>query len=425
MNTLLREQIYRDTLIPALAAENQSLLRHLIETYDLELEEIKVLSNAARDLEMWRETSLASLWSEWEAQETEDSPNRKARLLHRLEDYLERLRSQEKTYPIDPLRGLTRSKPQLIDRPAPTTVFAPCPYYSDSANCCGLHLIEAVTGCALSCSFCNVNASVGDTVEFARDLETRLLEVRLDPDQFYHVSTSHMSDSLIWGNRHGILDALLVFARRNPNVQLELKTKSDRIDYLLRHKIPENVVCSWWINSDTVIRNEELGSATLRGRLQAARAIRDQGIAIGVHINPMIHYKGWREEYASVVGALMAQFSPDEIEFVSMGALWLTQPIIRGIRSRGGESKVLQMPMDTATDEKLTYPESTRVEMYQAVNRALQPWHGKVFTFLCMEPISVWEAVFGLATPVRDALEKQFRDRMPSARSSRSRSSAA
>ena len=86
-----------------------------------------------------------------------------------------------------------------------------------------------------------------------------------------------MSDSLAWGNRHGVLDALFGFAREHPNARLELKTKSDRIDYLLRHEIPHNVVCSWWLNTDTIIRNEEHGTATLNGRLQAARARFDPG----------------------------------------------------------------------------------------------------------------------------------------------------
>ena len=382
------------------------------------LYDLQTLANAARDLEMWRETLLVRLWADWESAVPESSAPRKQLLLDRLHTHMEHLRTKEKVYPTEPLRGLTRATPQLVQRAAPTKVFTLCPFFSAAANCCELHIIEAVTGCALGCSFCNVNASMGETVEFSTDLAERLAAVELDPERFYHVSTSHMSDSLVWGNRHGILDSLFNFARRHPNVQLELKTKSDRIDYLLRHEVPENIVCSWWINTDTFIRNEEHGTAGLRGRFQAAQKLRDHGCAIGFHINPMVFYRGWREEYASLVGNLMSLFSPEEIDFISLGVLWLSPPVIRGIRHRGGESKVLQMPLVADPGDKLTYPEETRISLYNAVYRAMQPWLGKVFVFLCMETTPIWEAVFGQSISVSNELERRFRRRISTHRDS-------
>lgn len=416
MDATLRERVYRDTLFPALEAEDQSFLQDLTTEYDLDFHDIQKLANVARDLEMWRETPLATLWADWESETPRSSDDPKQRFFDRLATHMEQLRTQEKVYPTEPLRGLTRAQPLLQERAAPTKVFTLCPYFSSETNCCQLHIIEAVTGCALGCSFCNVNASMGETVEFSTDLAERLAEVELDTQRFYHVSTSHMSDSLIWGNRHGLLDALFDFARRHPNVQLELKTKSDRIDYLLRHEIPSNVLCSWWINTDTFIRNEEHGTAPQRSRFQAARTLRDRGCAIGFHINPIVLYQGWREEYGSLVGSLMAMFSPDEIEFVSLGILWVSPPVVRGIRHRGGESKVLQMPLVADPGDRLTYPEETRINLSNTIYRAMQPWLGKVFVFLCMETAPVWEAVIGQAAPVGENLERLFRKRISSTR---------
>jgi spore photoproduct lyase len=404
MDESLHEQVYRDTLLPALEAEDQAFLRTLADQYRLDIHEVQTLATAARDLEMWRETPLASLWSDWEAPYPD--------FLSRLEAHMERLRHQEKIYPTDPLRGLTHAPPITHERPAPTRVFTLCPYFSADTNCCRLHIIEAVTGCALGCSFCNISASMGETIEFSADLAERLAELELDAERFYHVSTSHMSDSLVWGNRHGLLDALFAFARRNPHVQLELKTRSDRVDYLLHHRIPPNIVVSWWLNTDTLIRNEEHGTAPLHNRFEAARLLQDRGAAIGFHINPMILYRGWHGEYTSLVGQLMTRFSPDEIEFLSLGVLWLSPPVVRGIRHRGGESKVLQMPLIADPGDRLTYPQETRVEMYSGVRDALKPWGDQVYLFLCMETPAVWEAVFGDRAPVGERLEQIFRRRL-------------
>ena len=60
---------------------------------------------------------------------------------------------------------------------------------------------------------------------------------------------------------------------------------------------------------------------------------------------------------------MMATFSPEELDFVSIGVASFTQPVIREIRRRGGESKALQMPLVEDPKGKLTYPQETRIEL--------------------------------------------------------------
>ena len=126
MDPELRTRIYSDTLIPALEAEDQIFLQRIAEDYPLEFEEIQELSRAARDLEMWRETSLAALWQEWETEVSGDGGQRKSALLALLESHLAGLRTQAKTYPNEPLRGLARARATLTTRPAPSRVFSLC-----------------------------------------------------------------------------------------------------------------------------------------------------------------------------------------------------------------------------------------------------------------------------------------------------------
>ena len=408
MDPQLRERICSDTLFPALEAEDQFFLQRISNDYRFEFEEIQHLATTARDLEMWREAPLAALWEEWEAEVSGEIEERRRSLLDRLDSHLEILRTQAKVYPTEPLRGLPHGKATLVPRPAPAKVFTLCPYFSKDANCCGLHTLEAASGCAIGCSFCSVSASLGDRVEFSADLADRLSAIELEPDRFYHVSAGQSSDSLAWGNRHGILDALFDFAQRHPNIQLELKTKTDRIDYLRRHEIPDNVICTWTVNTETIIRNEEHGTATLPGRLNAARKIADKGCRIGFRLDPVIRYQGWREDYSSLVGKMMALYSPEEVDFISLGAAWFTRPVVREIRHRGGESKALQMPLVEDPKGKLTYPQSTRIELYSALITALQPWQDRLFVFLCMETQPVWEAVLGQSPSVSKELERIF-----------------
>jgi spore photoproduct lyase len=411
MDAPTREHRLSDTLAPALAPEEQFFIRRLAVDYDLEARQLRRLAEIARDLEMWREPPLSAWWEETEARlagTPGDPAQRRETLLRRLDAHIDRLQSSEKTYPFEPLRGLTRTKPVLVERPSPTPVFGLCPFFSKDANCCGLHTIDAVSGCALGCSYCPVHAFLAEKVEFSTDLAERLAEARLDRARFYHVSTGQFSDSLVWGNRHGILDALLDFADRHPNVLLELKTKSDRIESLLDRDLPANVLCSWILNTDTMIRNEEHGTATLGRRLHVARVMADRDCRVGFHIHPVTYYGGWGAEYTSLAGRLMSTFSPDELTFLSMAVPSFTPPVVREIRRRGGESKALQMPLTADPQGKLTYPAERRIELYSTLYRAFQPWHGRLFFYLCMETSPVWEAVLGRTVTVSQELQRVF-----------------
>ena len=116
----------------------------------------------------------------------------------------------------------------------------------------------------------------------------KLLNLNLDPriNKTYHIGTGQASDSLMFGNREGILDSLFEFARENPNVILEFKTKSDNISYFLENAVPKNILLTWSLNTPTIIQNEEHLTASLDKRINAARKMADKGIKVGFHFHP-------------------------------------------------------------------------------------------------------------------------------------------
>ena len=302
---------------------------------------------------------------------------------------------------------------RLEERESPRNVFGRCAAYSEKTVCCGLHTIDAVMGCPFGCSYCTIQTFYGETAELDADLAAKLAAIELDPDRLYHIGTGQASDSLVWGNRGGILDALFDFADAHPNVLLELKTKSANVRHLLAREVPVNVVCSWSLNSAEVVTNEEHGTASLERRLDAARAAADRGVRVAFHFHPMVYYRGWREGYGAVAEALVERFSGLEVEFVSMGSVTLIRPVAKEIRRRGGETKILQMEMATDPHGKLTYPDHVKVELFRHLYGALGPWHDDVFFYLCMETAPIWKAVLGRSYPTNEDFELAFACRCP------------
>jgi len=273
--------------------------------------------------------------------------------------------------------------------------FGSCPVASENTRCCNLLTLDAAEGCGFACAYCSVRyfhnpKAVGIDRDFARKLES----LELNPRRTYHIGTGQASDSLMWGNKWGTLDALLDFAERHPNVILELKTKSDNIKHMISRKIPANVISTWSLNTDTIVENEEHSTASLSRRLAAAAALSEKGNLIGFHIHPMLHYDRWQAEYGALFARIQEDFMPRNVALVSLGTLTFTRGVIRGIRGRNMRSKVLQMPLVKAAG-KYSYPLGIKEEMFRFAYEAFSGWHERVFFYLCMEDITLWPRVFG------------------------------
>ena len=189
---------------------------------------------------------------------------------------------------------------------------------------------------------------------------------------------------------------------------MEFKTKSNNIRYFLENQAPPNVVCSWSLNTKTIIRNEEHFTASLEQRIEAARQLADRGVKVAFHFHPMVYYDGWQQEYPELAERLLALFLPEQVLFISMGSITMISPAIKKIRELGQFSKILQMEMVPDPHGKLTYPDETKIKMFKTMHRALAGWHKKVFMYLCMEKASIWRETFGFAYPTNEEFELEF-----------------
>lgn len=394
------------TSFSELDPEHRELVHEIASRYRLTFQELKRLCDAAQDVAMWGETSLLESWRE--KRPTLANRTSKERFLQTLESRMRSLRSGAKSYPSE---GLDKPAPFAL-RPtvenSDKTVVGMCPVASEETVCCNLRTIDAVENCGFGCSYCSIQTFYGDEVAFDARLGAKLESVELDPSRFYHFGTGQSSDSLMWGNQNGVLDALCDFARKRPNVLLELKTKSKNVEYFLRHRTPPNVVLSWSLNTPTVINNEEHFTASLSERLGAARRVVDRGIKVAFHFHPLVYHENWRRDYTAVAKRLMEELSFEDVVFLSFGTVTFTKSVVKAIRKRGRSTKMLQMEMEPASKGKLSYPVRIKKEMFRAMYESLAPWHEDVFMYLCMEKRELWQATFGRAYDSNEAFEADF-----------------
>ncbi|MBV2135947.1 MAG: DNA photolyase [Candidatus Thiodiazotropha sp. (ex Ctena orbiculata)] len=390
------ETLLKRSGIDRLEYGQQQFLRQQCLDYRFTQQELQQLSDIAVDLAMWGERPLDQVWPDAESGNL-NPKQRRQRLLGHLSAHWRQLKQRPKRYPrLPPKVTQDRQRIKHVEVDKERLALGPCPVASPRTRCCNLMTLDAVENCGFDCSYCSIQSFYhGDEVRFDRDFASKLARLELDPQRSYHIGTGQSSDSLMWGNRGDVLDALLEFAWRNPNVILELKSKSKNVSHLMKSELPPNLIATWSLNTPTLIAHEEHLTAPLEERLQAARRLADRGVLVGFHLHPMIHYAEWQEEYGAMLQSVLHSFSAEEVVMVSLGTLTYIKPVIKQLRERKGfRSKILQMPM-VESDGKLTYPREIKEQMFSFAYQSLQPWHEDVFFYLCMENQRLWRPVFG------------------------------
>ncbi len=406
-NTRLESYLDK-TFYPLLPPQTQAFLRELAPKLRLTFQEFRQFTEIARDLQMWGEAPFEE-WYENQAGLHEGDAAHKTRVRRRITEAYTRLKNKAKDYQAPAMtRPKKREKGKIVLKQSDKEVFGMCPVASPKTVCCNLKTIDAVENCVFGCSYCTIQTFYHQETVFDARLAEKLEALRLDPDKRYHIGTGQSSDSLVWGNRHGNLDALMAFARKNPNVLLEFKTKSDNIGYFLENDIPPNIVCSWSLNPQTIVENEEHFTASLPQRLKAARAVADRGIKVSFHFHPIIYYNNWREEYTAIAAGLLEGFAPEEVLFVSFGSVTFIKPVLRQIRRSGLPTKITQMELVKDPHGKLTYPDAVKIEKFRAMYAAFAPWQDKVFFYLCMEKASLWKESLGFVFESNDDFEREM-----------------
>jgi spore photoproduct lyase len=299
---------------------------------------------------------------------------------------------------------LTRYKGEFLKK---------CPG-SEGQVCCNYFVINFASNCPMDCSYCylqeylaqnsqlKVFSNVDDLLNQAGELLSKHRRF------FFRIGTGEIADSLALDPYIGFCREVVPFFADQPNVLLELKTKSDCIAGLLGLDPKDRVVVAWSMNPQRVIDYDEQGTASLTERLLAARRCQDAGYRLGFHFDPMIEYQGWERDYEQMLDQTFSTVNWRRISWLSMGVLRDTPSLKRLMRERFPQTRLLTGEQVLCPDGKLRYFQPLRVEMYRKMLQWIRRAAPTVKVYLCMESREVWEQVFGFAPSCEKELGNQM-----------------
>jgi spore photoproduct lyase len=308
-----------------------------------------------------------------------------------------------------------RSKKNLFITEHAGEFFKRCPGAKKGLACCNYFVLNLGQQCDMDCSYCYLQSFLNTpyTVIYS-NIDKALQEL----EQMYkdhsqsrvRVGTGEVVDSLSLDPLTFYSHDLVEFFRDKPLWNVEFKTKSAFIENLLTVPAHSNAIVSWSINPQFIVESEEHGTASLRERLTAARQCLDKGYQIAFHIDPVIWHEEWKGNYFSLIQQIGQMFKPQDLPYISLGALRF-QPEQKDImRERFGmKSWVNRAEMFKSSTGKMRYDQSLREEMFQFIIKEFKNLDPKWKIFLCMETPETWVGVTGELPYKQEPIRSLFR----------------
>ncbi len=292
----------------------------------------------------------------------------------------------------------------------------PCPGTSNHI-CCGYYVINAITNCPMDCSYCVLQGYLNNPfLTLYTNWDDLLQEINdflsKGHRPLLRLGTGELSDSLALESIFPFSQFLIPFFSENHNGILELKTKSANVDPLLHLNHRGKTVVSWSLNPPKMIEEEEMRTAPLEERIDAARKCQGKGYPLGFHFDPLIFYEGGEREYRQTVNQLFKQIDPRGVVWISLGGFRYPPKLKAVAEERFPKTRVFLGELFPGRDAKFRYLKEIRVEMYRKMAESLKEVDPDLFVYLCMESEEVWEKVFGWAPENSRHLNQMFEERL-------------
>jgi len=274
--------------------------------------------------------------------------------------------------------------------------FKPCPGTTAGYLCCGYEILTPLTGCGMYCDYCILQAYFDHRCQVVfenfNDLETEIRQKLSKRSGIVRIGTGEFADSLFQEYNLGLCRKIAALLAPYPNVLVEFKSKSSRIDALAEIKNTRKAVVGFSMNTPEMIALHERDTAPLEARLEAMRRCEEMGFYIGIHFDPLLWHEGWEAGYRIVVRRIFDSIrNPDNIAWWSMGGFRTNPKLKKMLREQNRHFPLFaQGEMILGQDGKYRYFRPIRVAFYRALQEEIMAHHPAIPLYLCMESPEVW-----------------------------------
>lgn len=180
------------------------------------------------------------------------------------------------------------------------------------------------------------------------------------------------SDSLALNKITNEYEAYWQFFKQTPNAFLELRTKSATISTIKTYEPLKNVVVSFSLSPEKVVKQFDLKTASYKARLKSIQTLGLLGFRIGLHLDPIIANNQLEEQYEQLAVDITTHLRIEQIEYISVGVVRFTKDVYYEVQKNYPNSPLLAADFIKSFDNKIRYARPQRQWILNTVKQLLE-----------------------------------------------------
>lgn len=255
------------------------------------------------------------------------------------------------------------------------------------------YVVSLIRSCPLDCAYCFLR-EVYDDPKFKvapdyHQLEREIHRIRERETGPLYLNAGENADSLIEDAEYHLVENLWKIVQPIPNTFIEFRTKTDKIQNLMRLNSEKRIVMAFSLNSEEDRKKFESTTASIEERIHAAAQLQSKGWMIGLRFEPILYTQHYAEKYRELFGQIFRKISPSLVHSVAFGCLRLTKGLSKMIGATHPD--VMAEEWILGPDKKFRYCREIRVEIYKNLIASLRPhFPNEERIILSTEPEEIW-----------------------------------
>jgi spore photoproduct lyase len=240
---------------------------------------------------------------------------------------------------------------------------------------------DMVRNCLFDCDYCflqGMHRSANVLVNVNIEDYLAAVDDHLRTGESLYLSISYLTDLLGFERSFGLARHWIEAARTRPDLEVEIRTKSDGFAALTDVAPHDGVILTWSLSPDAVARRSEAGTAAFAQRVLDARRAASLGWRVRICFDPVIVAEGWRHHYGDAVEQLFRRVPAEAIEEVSFGVFRMHPDFLDRITAfrsapvlRDGLASRISGEDDASPHQVASYEEEIRREVFSFMEEAL------------------------------------------------------
>lgn len=236
-----------------------------------------------------------------------------------------------------------------------------------------------IVNCLFDCDYCYLKGmNFSSHILFFVNLSDYFHELSrlLSEEGKLYLSISYDSDILLFEGIYPFLKEWIEFAKANPLITIEIRTKTTNYKKFLNYSPLENLIITWSISPQEVIAKYEKNTPSLERRLIAISKLLQKGWKINLALDPILYIgENWRDTYKEFLNLLSVNINLKKINAITLGVFRMPSDYLKRFK-KFFKSPISFFPYDTVNGVS-SYPEELKSKMIEFVSSELEKIYDK------------------------------------------------